>query len=449
MKAFWTSFLLTALACFAGWHQVRRHTAHAPPVVSSPAIDPSEGGVAAAPVAAANLKAALEKTFQAANRWKSLTADQWAIIDALPGPEAASWAKTRAADHDDQLTDALIARWAETEPEAAMAQAKAMRETHPSTGDCGCEGGDPGGQFNHLPGEVLALWLRRDPAVAASVDISIPRKNWDFPSGECESETLAQTDFTRALEALASQRETNRDSLQSPIDLTIANGRPVEPDILCGQWDDPARRAEFARWLAACRDQTLAAAVFARVFSRAPHEGAWLRPERLPDFTPGRNHLPKTLDDPECLPAMGALALGENPVASVEQARRAAEVTGGKRKYGGWVDQDKKCMEAWAARDPLSASQWLEMQPLGPELDAALIGFGEGTRRFDAEAAVKWCGRITRPGTRLRECAANYVEWHRIDPPAAEAWLAQAGFSEFDRLYLAGQAKSIFFDWGI
>ena len=106
-------------------------------------------------------------------------------------------------------------------------------------------------------------------------------------------------------------------------------------------------------------------------------------------------------------------------------------------------------MEAWAARDPQSASQWLEKQALGPELDAALIGFREGVIRFDPEAAVKWCGRITRPGTRLRECAAGYVEWHRIDPPAAEAWLAASGFSEFERLYLAGQAKSILFDWGI
>ena len=424
MKSFFVSLTLSATICLALWQFGRQETARLRASAGTAVPPISSGSQRPGLVPPGELWKSLERSQRGREFARDLTAEQWVALDALPNEEIVARVKTLKPDKNDLLWRAAAFRWASFDGPAAMAYAKDQHASHPHTDACGCCGGDPGEQYEQLVGEVFDCWLRHDPYAALASGVALGRSEvasvWESPS-----ETLAQTDFTKALDVLATLHGVADASPQHGAELFFsisANGRNPEPDCLGSQLDDPARQAEFVRWLKNCRDPKLACGVFSRVFSGTRSQGAWLRPDRLPGYTPCRDQFPTTLEDPNTAKVMGALALGANPLVMLESSD--------------WVGD---CVSAWAFRDPESAGVWLAAQPLSREFDPALIAFAEGVWQHSPEAAVRWSGRISRPGTRLRDCAKYYPRWHLRDPKAAEAWLENAGFPEVHRLYIAGK----------
>ena len=433
MKTFIAGFILSAAICLGIGQFIRQDTARlrasaASPATAGPTTSPSTPVPTAS---AAGIWQFLQQSRRADkdNPHRPLDAAQWAALDAIAPKELVMWVKAQKPDPRDSLWQAAVHRWAADDGPAALAFAKTLRDAHPRTGDCACCGGDPGGQFDALVLDVFATWLRRDPAAAlASGEPTIaPGAIADNEPIQCE--TLAQTDFSRSLDQLAAKHT----HLASTPFLILGNNLHLDADAYGSQLDDPARLAEFTAWLGRCSDQKVASTVFSRVFSRARHQGAWLRPERLPAFMPGRDQVPDNLEDPAMIAVMGALAMGADPLASLAQYRKNSGVMAWQREF------DKDNLASWAYRDPESATIWLHAQTASPILDQAIVGYLDGIWRASPEAAVKWAGRITRAGTRLRECAQYYPRWHRVDPEAATAWLAGSGLPEVHRHYIAGQ----------
>jgi hypothetical protein len=423
MKAFATSFVLTAMACAGLWCVGHRKLARlgaetvAPPVVSGKAeVRPTRGDPG-------SMQRFLERSRQGVEPKNPLTVRQWAVLEAMPADELVDWVDSMKHVPDDRLWQAAMLRWATIDGPAAHARSKALRNEHPATGDCGCAGGDRGGQFDELAADVLACWLTQDPAAAwAAMDDPVPSKPWTWTQ-HTPLETLAQNDFTMALDVAAGQEPMTMNNIPAWVHTIPGSGRTLEPDALGAQLEDPARLAEFQGWLRNCGDEELACGVFSRVYSRARHEGAWLRPERLPEYMPGRDKFPEALEDPGTARVMAALAMGANPFVVRDSPNYFPE-----------------CMAAWTYRDPESAGIWLRAQPLTPELDVAIAGYAWGIWRHDPAAALEWSERLSTPERRVRECLKYYPSWHHRAPNDAEAWLAEANLSAPARFFLAGLA---------
>ena len=423
MRAFVTSFILTAMACAGLWQVMHRKVARLGAEAVAPPIVSGKSRARPGPGVPGSMRGFLERSRQDVEPKEPLTARQWEALEAMPDDELVDWVDAMRHVPDDRLWQAAMLRWAAIDGPAAFARAQALSKEHPATGDCGCAGGDRGGQFDELAADVHACWIRQDPAAAwAAMDEPVPSQPWTWTQ-HTVLETLAQSDFTRALDAAAEQEPMTISNIPAWVHVTIGNGQELEPDALGAQLDDPARRAEFAGWLRNLGDEELACGIFSRVFSRARHEGAWLRPERLPEYMPGRDQLPATLEDPGTARVMAALAMGANPFLVRDNRNYLAE-----------------CVAAWTYRDPESAGIWLGAQPLTPDLDPAIAGFAWGVGSHDPAAAVQWSGRLSTPERRLRECAKHYPRWHQHAPQEAGAWLEAADLSAPARLYLAGLA---------
>lgn len=422
MKAFLTSFILTAMTCAVLWYVGHRKVARlgaeavAPPVLSGKAeLRPTPGSPG-------SMGRFLERSRQDAEPKQPLTARQWDVLEAMPDDELVDWVEPMKHVPDDRLWQAAMVRWATIDGPAAFARAQALSKEHPATGNCGCEGGERGGQFDELAADVLACWLTQDPAAAwAAMDDPVPSKPWTWAQ-HTPLETLAQNDFTGALDVAAGQEAMTIGNIPAWVHSIPGSGQTLEPDALGAQLEDPVRVAEFAGWLQNFGDEYLACGMFSRVFSRARHEGAWLRPERLPEYMPGRDQFPKNLEDPGTARVMAALAMGANPFMVRDNRNYFAE-----------------CVAVWTYRDPESAGIWLRAQPLTPDLDVALAGYARGVWRHDPAAALQWSVRLSTPERRVRECLKYYPRWHLRQPKVAEAWLGGADLTEPARLYLAGQ----------
>lgn len=409
MKAFLLSFALTGLACAALWHHWRSETAAAPPEKR-----PLEAVAPPVPAADAATRLTAAKRVWAgvagkANRKVPITAEHWAALDAVSDDDIAAWAAQTKPGDNHRLWQALMMRWAAIDGRAAM--------KHSQSGEEGP---------TRLQREMLTCWLRRDPAGCAAEIKSLRLGDDEVPVFA----TLAETNLSGALDLIAKM-------LTSGIKENNEWTEVAHPGYLGGQMRDPARKAEFIRWLKNCRDPITASRVFSVIFNSMEHEDAWLRPDRLPDYMPGRDQLPQTLKDPDTVWAMGALAEGQNPITALRDKAAAPfeERTDAPRHHS-----LRSRLYAWASRDPESAGLWLKAQSPSPELDEAARGYLLAVQAENPAAAVLWAGTINDPGERVRQTSDHYPRWHRQQPAEAEAWLAAAGFPELHRLFIAGRA---------
>jgi len=301
-----------------------------------------------------------------------------------------------------------------------------LQASHPATGDCACCG-KPGGQYDDLPFEIHAIWLRSDPAAALAHGPPRIVRSASVESGSEATDTLLQTDFTRALDEMAKHLPQPEDGISDFARMVIANRLPIAIDFAGSQLDDPARRAEFARWLAGRNDMYSAVAVFSRVFSRARHDASWLRPELLPDFFPARDLLPDDFGHRDTAIWMGSLAFGENPLRWLHHAHHMLG----------------PCVAAWAYIDPQAAGEWLELQEGTEHFNHAIAAYVSGILTADPEAAVLWADRISDPRMRLGGVVKSFALWQLHDPHAANAWLETAGFPEAIRDFIGARMREL------
>lgn len=80
-------------------------------------------------------------------------------------------------------------------------------------------------------------------------------------------------------------------------------------------------------------------------------------------------------------------------------------------------------MQVWAETDSIAASAWLSEQPLGPERDAAIVGFAETIQSFEPEAAVTWANTISNGEERSRVMTQSIRTWARTQPKEALDWV--------------------------
>ncbi len=424
MKSFAISFFFTMMVCLAIWSALRVIAVNAVRTVESADTNPADlwenpqtGGEAAPDVA--TLIRVLEQSRAGEEVGKPLDAGHWAALDAIPGEELEAWVRQRQPDARDALWLAGVLVWAKHDPMAALDFAMALQAAHPATGDCACCG-EPGGQYDDLPFEIHAVWLRSDPAAALAHGLpKIARPEFLEIAAEAR-DTLVQTDFPRALDELASGLPQPEDGISDFTWTVIGNRRSIATDFIGRQLENPARKAEFVRWLAAQPDLYAAVGVFSRIYSRARHEESWLHPDRLPDFFPARDQLPEDFGDLETAIWMGCLAFGENPLRFLPHATLIL----------------RPSVAAWAYIDPASAGDWLLLQEGGEHFTSAIVGYIRGIRANDPEAAVRWADRIPDPRMRLGNLVDGFPEWRLRDSEAADEWLASSDLPDSIRDFL-------------
>ncbi len=415
MKSFLISFALTGVVCFAVWKHWRTKTE-----ASKTGLDEQKQELQVLPNAEQTTVFAKKSLRVAQQAWKpfasedsrkvAVHADHWAMLDAVSAEDIATWAKTLKKDYYDRRWKAVMMRWASLDGRAAVAHAQAEEWNYDS-----------------LMAEMLACWLRSDFA-GASEEIAHMRVSGDWAPAFA---TLAQVDIGKALDVTAREIK-NAKSENNEFSW------PGHPGYhLAEQMRDPARKAAFLRWLEIQTDPNLAMRIFSIVYSQMDHDAGWLRPENLPDYMPGKDRLPQTLEHPDSVWAMGAIAEGQNPFNALRDRDNAPhpEHTDAPKSYS--VAQR---LYHWAKKDPESAGTWLLAQEVTPDLDEAIRGYAGAVMYENPAAAVKWAARLSDAGERVRGTADYYGRWYREDPIAAQAWLAGAGFSEIQRNYIAGRA---------
>lgn len=78
---------------------------------------------------------------------------------------------------------------------------------------------------------------------------------------------------------------------------------------------------------------------------------------------------------------------------------------------------------AWTKTDSIAASAWLSEQPLGPERDAAIVGFAETIQNFEPEAAATWANTISDGEQRSRLLTSSVRTWAHTQPREALEWV--------------------------
>ncbi len=82
--------------------------------------------------------------------------------------------------------------------------------------------------------------------------------------------------------------------------------------------------------------------------------------------------------------------------------------------------------QEWSNMDSVAASAWLSEAPIGPQRDAAIIGFTEAMTAFDPEAAVAWSNSISAPEKRVKTLTNTVQAWAATQPEQALEWLDTA-----------------------
>ena len=101
----------------------------------------------------------------------------------------------------------------------------------------------------------------------------------------------------------------------------------------------------------------------------------------------------------------------------------------------------KSVIGNWAKQDPLSAGEWLNERPAGPELDSALSVYASTVANDDAGAAMEWAISISQEKLQQQTIRKVGQEWYRQDKDAVESWLPDSGLSEEMKKAFASHPK--------
>lgn len=82
--------------------------------------------------------------------------------------------------------------------------------------------------------------------------------------------------------------------------------------------------------------------------------------------------------------------------------------------------------EARAKKSIADTTTWLGSMPAGADRDAAITGFARAAIEKQPQLAIEWASAITDPVYRDDEIENTFVNWHKADAKAADAWLSKA-----------------------
>ena len=102
----------------------------------------------------------------------------------------------------------------------------------------------------------------------------------------------------------------------------------------------------------------------------------------------------------------------------------------------------KETGEVWAKRDAVTASEYFNTQPPGPDRDAMLGEYVRAHFSNDPEAALIWSTAITDTGKRDRRLTELLPKWHQQAAAAAELWIQTSDrLTDFERATLLEKAR--------
>ena len=84
----------------------------------------------------------------------------------------------------------------------------------------------------------------------------------------------------------------------------------------------------------------------------------------------------------------------------------------------------KSVIGNWAKQDPLTAGEWLNHRPAGPELDSALSVYASTVSNEDAGAAMEWAISISQEKLQQQTIRKVGQEWYRQDKDAGRGMVA-------------------------
>jgi len=94
-------------------------------------------------------------------------------------------------------------------------------------------------------------------------------------------------------------------------------------------------------------------------------------------------------------------------------------------------------LKEWSRTDSVSASAWIAEKAPGPERDAAIVGFAESMTAYEPAAAAAWTNAISDPVLRVEKLGATVEAWAARTPDAALEWLGTAELEPALREHLA------------
>ncbi len=133
-----------------------------------------------------------------------------------------------------------------------------------------------------------------------------------------------------------------------------------------------------------------------------------------------RNGLPEGPDRQAFLAGYARNSIDTNEAfLPAEALKRIDQVSKGKSQDELW----KELGEVWGGRDPISASEWLNQEPVGPRRDAITGEFVRSLFKTDPTSALTWAASINDPGKRARRLKELLPQWIKQDATAAQQWL--------------------------
>lgn len=91
------------------------------------------------------------------------------------------------------------------------------------------------------------------------------------------------------------------------------------------------------------------------------------------------------------------------------------------------ADRYTTVVQSWATREPIAAGEWLNRQPSHPAQDEARGAFAQRVVRREPETAMAWAQSIREPPRREFYLHQVYKEWKKRDAGAADAALEASG----------------------
>lgn len=289
------------------------------------------------------------------------------------------------------LESLLLSRWAEEDPQSALAYAEKRAD----------EGGSAA--ENALT-TVVGAWANRDPDAAWE---------WYVKQKDSDSLPLGIGGFGGPVMAIFSATAKR--------DLETAIKR-------IGQLDNEnSRQTALSGIGMAASDPDTRKAILDRTATLDPESRRVIRQTVLRQWASGEPAATmawlRALPAEERGPLTGTVAsslVAANPEKGATFLLEEADEENLSQRYSTIVN-------AWAYRDPVAAGEWLNRQPKSPAQDRARSSFANQVMRVDAAAAMEWAKSISTDSGRGNSVRRVYQQWHTRDEVAADAALESSG----------------------
>lgn len=319
-------------------------------------------------------------------------AERWAQSD----PEAAlAWAATLRPREQEHATDVVFHTWCEEAPADALAYAAALPNSERSLS-----------YVHHLAHQ----WARRDRAAAIA---------WATAQGDVAVHARALRGVTEAWAG-----EQPRDAAGFAMAEGNALDRRELLEIVSHRWAESDWREALA-WAGGLGDSDRGVALRSVLHSVA--EGS---PEEAAALFEGISGLLTADARRDAAGEVAARWAESSPADAANWALGLPE--------GGHLQRRAvhELVQHWLRLDSLAASGWVGTLPAGETRDAAAGTLVEHVARSDPESAFAWAASIDDEGHRAHMMNHSLEHWHEIDPAAARAAFDAAPLDAEQRRHL-------------